>query len=358
MTDKPLLKIGFAAPFSGDQAIVGIPMRQCAELAIRQANERGNLPFSLSLAAEDDRADPAQAEMVACRFVADGAVMGVVGHKNSGPSAAAAPIYHAAGLTQIAPSSTNPQLSRRGYHTFFRMCAHDAVQGRVAAEYAVRVLGVRRAAVIHDRTDYGQPLAEVVQAAVVQEGAEVVLFEGIAEGQTDFSATVGRIQEASPDLVYFALTEIESSILARQLRAAGVQSLLFGTDGSRESQFLPLAGEAAEGVYQTYAGVDPESATAAQAFVRTFQAQYGLVPVYGLEVFDATNLLIAALVQAGQPDRKAILAAVARTTDFTGVTGPVQFEPNGDRRDPQVSLWRVEQAQMRLLGLASNLIPS
>lgn len=332
-------------------------MRQCAELALRQANERGNLPFSLSLRAEDDRADPAQAEIVARRFVADPAVMGVVGHKNSGPSAAAAPIYYAAGLTQSVPSSTNPQLSRQGYRTFFRLCAHDAVQGQVAAEYAVRVLGVKRVAVVHDRTDYGQPLAEVVRATVRQEGAEVVLFEGIAEGQTDFSPTVGRIRELSPDLVYFALTEIESSILARQLRAAGVGALLFGTDGSRESQFLPLAGEAAEGVYQTYAGVDPESTPAAQAFVRAFQVKYGPVPVYGLEVYDATNLLIAALIQAGQPDRKSVLEAVASTTDFTGVTGPIQFESNGDRRNPQVSLWRVEQGQMRLLGLAGDLIP-
>jgi branched-chain amino acid transport system substrate-binding protein len=357
MTANPLVKIGFAAPFSGDQAIVGIPMRRCAEMAIRQANERGNLPFSLSLLAKDDRADPAQAGIVARRFVADPAVMGVVGHKNSGPSAVAAPIYHAASLTQIVPSSTNPQLSRQGYRTFFRLCAHDAVQGRVAAEYAVRVLGVKRAAVIHDQTDYGQPLAEVVRAAVLQEGAAVALFEGISEGQTDFSPTIGRIREVSPDLVYFALTEIESSILARQLRAAGVQSFLFGTDGSRESQFLPLAGEAAEGVYQTYAGVDPESAPAAQAFVRAFQAEYGPVPVYGLEVYDATNLLVAALVQAGQPDRKSVLEAVAGMTDFTGVTGPIQFEPNGDRRDPQVSLWRVEQGQMRPLGLARDLIP-
>lgn len=357
MTDKPVLKIGFAAPLTGDQAIVGVPMRQCAELAINQINEWEGFPFQVLLRAEDDQADPIQAEIVARRFVADPTVIGVIGHKNSGPSAAAAPIYHAAGLTQVAPSSTNPQLSRQGYRTFFRLCAHDAVQGRVAAGYAVRVLGVRQAAVIHDRTDYGQPLAEVVRAAVRQEGAEIVLFEGIAEGQTDFSPTVARIREVWPDMVYFALTEIESSLLARQLRAAGVQSLLFGTDGSRESQFLPLAGEAAEGVYQTYAGTDPESAPAAQAFVRAFQAEYGPAPVYGLEVYDATNLLIAALVQAGQPDRKSVLEAVARTADFTGVTGPIQFEPNGDRRDPQVSLWRVEQGQMRLLGLARDLIP-
>ena len=357
MANNPLVKIGFAAPFSGDQAIVGVPMRQCAELAVKQVNERGDLPFELVIQAEDDLADPSQAEVVARGFVADPAVVGVVGHKNSGPSAAAAPIYHAAGLTQISPSSTNPQLSQQGYQTFFRMCAHDAVQGRVAAEYAVRVLGARRVAVLHDRTDYGQPLAEVVQATVRHEGAEVVLFAGISEGQTDFSETMAHIRALAPDLIYFALTEIESAILARQLRAAGVGALLFGTDGSRESQFLPLAGEAAEGVYQTYAGVDPESAPAAHNFVQEFQAQYAPVPVYGVEVYDATNLLITALAQVGASDRQRVREAVAAMRDFAGVTGPIQFDSHGDRRDPQVSLWRVEQGQMRLLGLGRDLIP-
>jgi branched-chain amino acid transport system substrate-binding protein len=355
MANKTLIKIGFAAPFSGDQAIVGVPMRQCAELAVRQANERGDLPFDLELRAEDDRAEPAQAEEAARRFVADLAVMGVVGHKNSGPSAVTGPIYQAAGLVQITPSSTNPQLSRQDYNTFFRLCAHDSVQGQVAAQYAVRVLAARRVAVIHDQTDYGRPLAEVVQAAVQEEQAEVVLFEGITEGETDFSPTFARIRQVAPDMVYFALTEIESSILARQLRAAGVTALLFGTDGSRESQFLPLAGEAAEGVYQTYAGTDPASAPHGQRFVSEFEAGFGPVPVYGLEVYDAANLLIAAITQAGRPDRQRVLEAMRNMPDFIGVTGPIQFEPNGDRQNPQVSIWRVERGQMRMLGLAGKL---
>jgi ABC-type branched-subunit amino acid transport system substrate-binding protein len=95
---------------------------------------------------------------------------------------------------------------------------------------------------------------------------------------------------------------------------------------------------------------------AAQAIVQEFQARYGPVPVYGLEVYDAVNLLIAALVQAAQPDRQRVLEAVRTMPDFAGVTGPIQFQPNGDRQDPQVSIWRVEQGQMRLLGLARDLI--
>ncbi len=355
------VRLGFAAPLTGPQAIVGRPMSQAAQLAVDEANAQGGLPFRLELRAEDDLATPEGAQAVAERFVADETLLGVVGHKNSGPSGVGAPLYAAAGLAQIAPSSTNSALSQQGYPTFFRICAHDALQGRVAAQYAIRVLGARSVVVLHDGTDYGQPLAEVVAATVEGEGAQVARFEGIQEGAQDFSPTVGRIQALRPDLVYFGLTEIESSILARQLRQAGVATTLFGTDGSKESQFLPLAGPAGEGVYQTYAGVDIESTPTAHAFAARYRARYGEPPVYGAEVYDAVGLLAAALRTASQggaqPTRQAVLVALRDGSVFEGATGRVVFDACGDRVDPTITLWRVERGAMRLLGAARDLIP-
>ena len=112
MAGNPRVKIGFAAPLTGDQAIVGVSMCQCAELAVTQTNKQGDLPVDLILQAEDDCADPATAQAVAHRLAADPAVSGVVGHKNSGPSAAAAPIYNNANSTQITPSYPNSQFDQ------------------------------------------------------------------------------------------------------------------------------------------------------------------------------------------------------------------------------------------------------
>lgn len=357
MNNKSEAKIGFAAPLTGDQAIAGIPMRQCAELAVNQANERNDLPFYLSLQAEDDQADPRTAEVIARRFVADPAVIGVIGHKNSGPSAAAGTIYNSVGLVQITPSSTNPQLSRQGYKTFFRLCAHDALQGKVAAQYATHVLQAKRIAIVHDQTGYGQPLAEVVRESVHHQNAEVVLFEGVAVGQKDFNETVFQIKQADPDLIYLALTEIEGSILARQLRTAEVETVLFGVQGGRESKFLQLAGAAAKGSYHTYAGANVESRPGAQAFLQEFTARYGPVPGYGAEVYDAANLLISALKRATRLDRRAVLGEVANMRAFNGVTGQIVFDVNGDRQNAEVTIWREEGAQMRLQGTANRLIP-
>ena len=348
MTDPTPARIGFAAPLTGDQAIVGVPMRQCAELAVEEINARESAPFRWKLVAEDDRADPRVAVDVARRFVDDPAVIGVVGHKNSGPSEAAAPIYAEAGLAQMTPSSTNPALSRKGYRTFFRLCAHDTRQGEEAARFAVRSLKVATVIVIHDGTSYGKPLAEVTRDTFLAEGANVVLFKGIVPGERRYPETVACIRDLRPELVYFALTEIESSILARELRAANVDAALFGTDGSRQSQFLPLAGEAAEGAYQTYAGVDPESAPTAQNFVESFNARYGPAPVYGAEVYDATRVLIDAAERADRLDRSHVLGEVAGGR-FEGVTGTIRFDASGERRDAAVSVWQVREGQMELV---------
>ncbi len=260
------------------------------------------------------------------------------------------------GSLRITPSSTYPELSRRGYATFFRLCASDRVQGVMAARYAVRCLGASRIVVVHDRTEYGRPLAEIARDTLTSEEAEIVAFEGIRVGEARFPELVSLIQKESPDLVYLALTEIESSILAVQLRAAGVRSLLFGTDGSRESKFATLARGAAEGSYHSYAGADPQTTPTGRRFAQLFQTRYGHLPVYGAEVYDGVNLLIAALRRAGTTDRQRVLAAVAGNQEFKGVTGTVKFEADGERQDAGVTIWQVRQGQNQLLGLARDLI--
>ena len=353
---KPIARIGFAAPLTGDQAVVGIPMRQCAEIAIRRANSHLDIPFHIVLEAQDDAAEPGEARNVARCFVKDDSVFGMVGHKNSGPSAAAAPIYAEADLSQVSPSSTNPILTRQGHHTFFRLCAHDDLQGKLAAQFGARCLFTKRVAIIHDQTDYGAPLAEVVRDTFREEGTEIILFEGVNVGDTDFNSIVQDVMEKEPDLVYFALTEIESSIITKQLRSRGVTSHFLGTDGGHASKFLPLAGGDAEGVYQTYAGVDPVGIPAAHAFVEEFQSTEGLVPVYGAEVFDATNLLIRALSEVGSLDRSKILKVVSDTDAFDGVTGSIRFHTNGERWHPEVSVWRVEHGKIKHMGSLPEMI--
>jgi branched-chain amino acid transport system substrate-binding protein len=346
---KRSAKIAFLAPLTGPEAVVGVPMMQAVALAIEEANERAGLPFLVELLALDDEANPTTAQNLAKTLVENRAVVGVVGHKNSGPSAAAGPVYAAGGVPQITQSSTNSDLAHRGWQTFFRVCADNDRQGKAAARYALDTLKVRRVAAVHDNTDYGRPLAETFVSTVGQAGQEVVLVEAIELGQRVFGDTVARLNEAACDLVFFGLTEIESSFLARELRAAAVEAHLFGADGGRLSPFPQLAGEAANGCYETYAGVDPATSTPAQEFVRAYEKRYGGCPIFGPEAYDAACILIEALRRSGVPDRAALLAEIRAMEGFDGATGKISFEPNGNRRDASVTIWQVIDGEMTLL---------
>jgi branched-chain amino acid transport system substrate-binding protein len=342
-------QIAFLAPLTGPESVVGIPMMQAVSLAIEQANARGDLPFLLELVAMDDKARPDKARKLAESVVADSAIVGVVGHKNSGPSAAAGGVYAAGGVAQVTPSSTNSDLANRGWQTFFRVCADNERQATTAANYALNTLQVQRVATVHDGTDYGRPLAESFIHAIEQAGQQVVLVEPIQLGQRDFDETVRRLKKADCDLVYFGLTEIESAYLTRDLRRAGVNSHLFGADGGRQSPFPGLTGNLAEGVYETYAGIDPAASDAGRSFLGAYEARYGTCPIFGPEAYDAGCILIEALRRAGVAERSAILAEVRNLQGFTGATGPISFQTNGNRQDSEVTIWQVIEGKMTRL---------
>jgi len=342
-------KIAFLAPLTGPEAVVGVPMMQAVSLAIEEANGRAGLPCPVELLPLDDEASPVRARKLAETLITDTEVSGVVGHKNSGPSNAAGDVYAAGGLAQITPSSTNSNLAHRGWRTFFRVCADNDRQASVAARYALNTLKVRRVAAVHDGTDYGRPLAESFVSTITQAGVQVALVEPIQLGQRDFPDTVQRLGDAACDLIYFGLTEIESSLLTRELRAAGVKAPLFGADGGRQSPFPRLAGESAEGVYETYAGVDPQASPAGQAFLQAYEDRYDQCPIFGPEAYDAAGILAEALRRAGRPERDAVLAEVRNMQGFSGATGPISFQASGNRRNAQVTIWQVVEGKMTRL---------
>src|SRR5581483_10655701 len=162
-----MASIGFAAPLSGPQAIVGVPMCRAAALAVQRHNAAhpaaavGLRPIDDGATAEGARAAAEGARAAALALIDDPAIVGVVGHKNSEPCMAAGPLYAAAGLAQIAPSATNSALSAQGWPTFFRVCADNARQAAMACQ-AIAALDIGHVAVVHDASAYGQPLAEAV----------------------------------------------------------------------------------------------------------------------------------------------------------------------------------------------------
>jgi branched-chain amino acid transport system substrate-binding protein len=333
--------IGFAAPLTGPQSIVGLPMLEVVERAAHDARRTGP---EIKVRALDDEADEAVAARIASELAEDSEVIAVVGHKNSGPSLAAAPVYASAGLAQLTQCSTDNALSRSGWTTFFRLCADNETQAHMAADFVHGRLGNGKVAVVHDGTDYGQPLAEAFVQRLQSLGGATVQMMAMTVGQADFSREAAAIRSFGADVVYIGATEIEGSKLTIALRETGATARVLTSEGGPHNLFPRLAGPAAEGTFHTYAGADPSASEASRRFVARCIEDFGDAPSFAVECHDAVAVVAAAL-GTGATTRDQVCGAIKRNV-VDGLSGKIRFDRHGDRIDAPCSLWRVERGRM------------
>ena len=350
-----VIKIGCAAPLTGDQAQIGIDTCRGVELAVNEANQSGELipGYRLELVSLDDQHNPAQAVNVAKKFVSDPDILGVAGHFNSSCTKPSSAIYHEAGLVQITPASTNPELSKQGFNTFFRMAATDDVQGPKAARYAAKQLNVKKLFIIDDRTTYGKGLADEFHKEAANLGMEILGHEGITQGDKDFTPLITKIKPLNPDLIYFGGIYPEGALLVRQARGVGIQTPFMGGDGLATPIYIELAtAEISEGTYATMVGGDMHLVPAAEKFIHDYETKYGTLGQWSAYGYDTGNVLIAAIRKAGVKDRAAVLKAMRDIPSFPGITGDVIFDEKGDNKNQFIGIFKVTAGKLSYVGPA------
>ncbi len=352
--EKPVIKIGCAAPLTGDQAQIGIDTCHGVQLAIDQANEKNaSSSYKFEALSLDDQHNPAQAVNAAKKFVADRDVLAVVGHFNSSCTKPASAIYHEARLTQVTAASTNPEISRQGFDTFFRVAATDDVQGPRGADFVAKKLSIKKVFVIDDKTTYGKGLADEFEKESRKLGVIILGHEGITQGDKDFSSLLTKIAPSNPDLIYFGGIYPEGALLIRQARALNIRAAFMGGDGLVTPVFIQLATpEIAEGTYATMVGGDMKKLPSAQEFISAYEKHYGKLGQWSAYGYDAANILITAIQKASQKDRETVLRAMREIPKFEGVTGEIVFDEKGDNQKQFIGIFKVEKGEFTYLGPA------
>ncbi len=353
-SEVEIIKIGCAAPLTGDQAQIGKDNCQGAQLAVDQANKKGLIAgYKLELLPLDDQHNPAQAVNVAKKFVADQRVLGVVGHFNSSCTMPASAIYHEAHIVQISPASTNPEISKQGFDTFFRVAATDDVQGPKGASYVAKSLGFKKVYVIDDKTTYGKGIADEFEKAARTLGLDVLGHEGITQGDKDFTPLLTKIKPMNPDLIYFGGIYPEGALLLRQARSLDVKATLMGGDGLASLVFVELASaELAEGAYATMVGGDMKKMPSASQFIQDYESHYGEVGQWSAYGYDAANIIIQAIQKAATKNRLKVLEAIREIPSFQGVTGEVVFDEKGDNKNQFIGIFKFEGGKLVYVGPA------
>ncbi|HVP07566.1 MAG TPA: branched-chain amino acid ABC transporter substrate-binding protein [Candidatus Acidoferrum sp.] len=337
-----VIKIALAVPLTGDDAAHGQGMKRAFEMAVEDANASGKLKgMKLEGAEFDDRSDPKEAVTVANQIISDRKIMGVIGHLNSGCSIPASQVYAKRNLVMITPASTNPKLTQQGLKTVFRVCGTDDVQGSFGANYVFDTLKLNRVAVIHDKTAYGQGLAEEFQKQFEKIGGTVTSFNGIDRGEKDYKALLTRIKTESPLLIYYGGLYAEAGLISKQSKELGLNVPLMGGDGILTNEFARIAGKASEGDMASMVGLPPQKLPKAKDFLTRYQARF---PGYDVEPYDpltyeAASLLVEALVAVNFDQTK--LVDYISKMDYNGILGETSFDERGDNRNKLISMNRV-----------------
>lgn len=339
-----VIKIATASPLSGAQAASGELIKNGTQIAVEAAQARFKaLGFELQLVPTDDQANPDTGVANANRMINDPAILGIVGHLNSGVAIPSSEVYARVGLAMVSPANTNPKVTDRKLAVTNRVCGRDDVQGPAGADFAIKTLKSRRIFVINDKTAYGQGLTEFFVMRAKELGAQVVGDVGTEE-KANFAAIINQIRLARPDTVYVGATYDMAGPFARQLRAAGIRLPIVGGDGLDSGEYVRLAGPGAVNTYYTAVGGPVSAFPRARAFVAQYKAKFGK-DSEGTAVlsFDAANIILNAIEAAikannGKLPERAAVAAEIRKQKLSGISGDIEFDSKGD---PKVGTYYV-----------------
>lgn len=326
------IKLGVAGPITGPNATFGAQLKNGAEQAIADINAAGGvLGQKLVLTVGDDVSDPKQGVSVANKFVGEG-VKWVVGHFNSGVTMPTSEIFAENGIIQITPAATNPKITERGLWNIFRTCGRDDQQGKLWSDYVVKNLKDKKIAVVHDKTTYGQGLADAAKGFMNAAGVKEVLYEGVNTGEKDYSALVSKIKASGAEVVMWGGLHTEGGLIVRQMRDQGVKATMLSGDGITDDEFATIGGEGVIGTLMSF-GPDPRKNPAAKDAVAAFKAKNYDPQAYTLYSYAAVQVFKQAAEKAGSVDPKKMAEAMHSGMAFKTVLGEIAYDKKGDRKD-------------------------
>jgi branched-chain amino acid transport system substrate-binding protein len=333
------------SPLSGGQSVLGTAISNGTRLAIEQlSGPIEKLGFKLAYVPKDDQADPKVGPANAADIVSDKSAMGVIGHLNSGVAIPSSVVYNDNDLVMISPANTNVKVTDRGLPTVNRVCGRDDAQGSAGANFAIQELKIKSAYIIHDKTAYGQGVAEFFRQGLEAGGVQVKGFEGTEE-TSNFDAILTPILAQSPDLIYFGGIYNQAAVFFKQARDKGVKSQFMGPDGMDSSDMAKIAGDASVGLVYTSAAGPVSVFPDAKQFADDYKKRFSINPEpYAAESYASTQILLAAIEKAikdnggKMPDRKTVAANVRATKGFKTIIGTITFDANGD---PEVASYYI-----------------
>ena len=345
MAQEQVIKIGHIGPVSGPQAHFGKDDENGVRMAIEDINaknpEIAGKKVKFVLVAEDDVADPKQGT-AASQKLCDDKVAGAVAFVNSGVAIPSSKVFNDCGIPMITGAATNPDLTKPGWNTTYRVIANDNALGAALATYAAKNLKLKNVAVIDDRTAYGQGLANVFKKDAEKQGIKIVANEFTNDKATDFMAILTSIKAKKPDAIFYGGMDAQAGPMLRQMVQLGLGDVkFFGGDALCTEKLGELSAKAASLAHVTCAtgGASVAKMQGGAEWKKRYDARFpGQFQIYSPYAYDAAYVLVDAMKRANSTDPKVFGPAIGKS-QHKGVTANIAFGPKGELTAPAVTLY-------------------
>ena len=334
-----VVKIGLSAPLTGDWAEYGNDFKNSCQLVFDRVNKNGGIKGKqVELVIEDSRGDPKEAVLIAEKLVANPEIIAEIGDFSSSCCMAAAPVYEKANMTQLSPTSSHMDFTKKG-ENMFRVVATQGFEGPYNARWAVKELGKKKLATIYINNDWGVDANKYFIEEAKKLGAEIMAEEAFTPGEKDFTAILSKLKRLEPELVYMPTFYADAAAILNQAKRLRFKPVVMANSSLFSQKTIELGGEAVEGIIipANYFSTDPRPA--AQEFTKSFKERYGKDPnQFAALAYDAANLMAAALEKVGVEDRAKVKEGLVGLKDFQGATGSISY---AEGRDPVKDLVKI-----------------
>ncbi len=347
------IHISYWMVVAGPDASLGEDTKRGVEIAIQDKGGK-LLGHSIKLTGQDTGCGPEGGQAAATKIASDPTVVAAIGSNCSSAAKPGVPILWKAGISTVSPSNTAPYLTdpKRGpeYDGYLRTAHNDKVQGAVAAQFAIKKLGVKKAATIHDGSVYAEQLQAVFAEEFKKLGGTITSQEAVAPTDTDMRPVLTKIATAKPEFIYYPIFIAAAGHITRQVKeVAGLEKIyLMSADGSFSPDFYKAAGDTAVGMFHS----SPDFSAFAggyKGFLDKHQKKYGEKPIapFHAHGYDAAMLIFNAIEKVAVKDgdtlyigRKALRDAMYATKGIQGLTGKLSCDKYGDCADPRIAVYQ------------------
>ena len=336
--EKKVVKIGFIGPLTGPNAAIGLGARNSADLAIRQANEKGTYPYKLELVVMDDASDPTTGVAAATKLCSDPEVAAATTHFNSPVGLATIHVFHRYGVPQMFWGGIHPDITNKYNHPeVTRICPNTYVEHDTLAKFVVEKLGYKNWSIIYDVTSYGKSCLDAVKSALNKTGGKILSEDAIPVGAVDFRPILSKIKalKPGPQVVYYGGVVTEAALIKIQMNELGMKNLYVGVTGLDSETFNQTAGEAAEGSLIVGKAEINESSPFATAYKAAGYKEF--YEASGPYAYDSVNLILEAIKKVGPEDKKTLARAI-RGMEYKGIIGVTKFDKFGQTVSGGLSL--------------------